>query len=111
MSFCRSSKKITIYRDVKKEENDVKKNDEKMMLRKFLTKSKMGTIVGDVKGLAAPPPTYNIPHLVEKIKGFPLKAKSLQNTATYQKLWGGVPSTPRPLVPRWGYEFACTSEG
>ena len=27
-----------------------------------------------------------IPHLVEKIKGFPLKAKSFWNTATYQKL-------------------------
>ena len=40
------------------------------------------------------PPPINIPHLVEKIKGFSLKAKSLRNTATYQKLQGGVPSTP-----------------
>ena len=30
-------------------------------------------------------------------QGFPLKAKSFRNTATYQKLWGGVPSTP-PLL-------------
>ena len=27
-------------------------------------------------------------------KGFPLKVKSFQNSATYQKLRGGVPSTP-----------------
>ena len=29
-------------------------------------------------------------------KGFPLKVKSFQNTTTYQKLRGGVPSTPLP---------------
>ena len=58
-----------------------------------------------------PPPPQNIPHLVKKIKGFPLKTKSFQNTVTYQKLVGGVPETPHPLVPRLGYEFACTSEG
>ena len=47
----------------------------------------------------------------KKIKGFPLKTKSFRNTATYKKLRGGVPSTPSSLVPWWGYEFACTSEG
>ena len=51
-----------------------------------------------------------ISHFVKKIKGFPLKVKSFRNTATYQKLRGGVPSTPPLLVPRWGYDFACTSE-
>ena len=30
-------------------------------------------------------------NLFENIKGFPLKAKCLRNTATYSKLWGGVP--------------------
>ena len=30
----------------------------------------------------------NIPHFLAKIKGFPLKAKSFRNTATYQKLLG-----------------------
>ena len=35
-----------------------------------------------------------ISHFVKKIKGFPLKVKSFRNTATYQKLRGGVPSTP-----------------
>ena len=30
----------------------------------------------------------------KKIKGFPLKVKSFQITATYQKLRGGVPSIP-----------------
>ena len=33
------------------------------------------------------------PHLVNMIKGFPLKVKSFQNTETYQKIWGGVSST------------------
>ena len=70
----------------------------------------MATIVGDVTGLQQRHHPKNIPHLVEKIKGFPLNVKSFRNTATYQKLRGGVPSTP-PLVPRWGYDFACTSEG
>ena len=37
---------------------------------------------------AAPPP-MNIAHLVEKVKGFPLKAKSFRNIATYQKPKGG----------------------
>ena len=39
----------------------------------------------------------------KKIKGF---QKSFRNTATYQKLWGEVPSTPPASlslnVPRWG---------
>ena len=34
-----------------------------------------------------------MPHLVRKMKGFPLKVKSFPNTATYQKLRGVVPST------------------
>ena len=49
----------------------------------------MAAIVGDVTGL----------HLVKKIKGFPLKVKLFQNTAIYQKLWGGVQSTPPPPLP------------
>ena len=37
---------------------------------------------------AVPPPIkYKaVPHLVQQFKGFPLKAKSFRNTATYQKL-------------------------
>ena len=35
----------------------------------------------------------HIPHLVKKIKGFPLKVKSFQHTTTYPKLRGGVPCT------------------
>ena len=78
----------------------------------FLAKTKMATIFGDVTVLQQHHPPWNIPHLVSNIKGFPLKAKSFLNTATYQKLWGGVPSTSGLyLVPRWGYEFACKSEG
>ena len=30
-------------------------------------------------------------NLFENIKGFPLKAKSFRNAATYSKLWGAVP--------------------
>ena len=71
----------------------------------------MATIVGDVRGFQQRHHLQNIPHLVKKIKGFPLKTKSFQNTVTYPKLAGGVPETPHPLVPRLGYEFACTSEG
>ena len=42
---------------------------------------------------------WNIPHLVEKIKGFSLKEKSFRNIATCQKLkGGGGPSH----VLRWG---------
>ena len=57
----------------------------------------MATIVGDITGLQQHQHPYNIPHLVKKMKGFQLKVKSFQNTATYQKLWGGVQSTtPQP---------------
>ena len=55
-------------------------------------------------------PLYVRP-LVEHIKGFLLHAKSLRNIETQQKRRGGVPSTPPPLVPRWGCDFACSSEG
>ena len=74
---------------------------------------KMATIVGDVTGLHQRYHPQNIPHLLKKMKGFPLKVKSFQNTATYQKLREGVPSTPPPppLVPRWGDEYVCASEG
>ena len=46
----------------------------------------MVTIVGDVTGLQQRHHPKKVPHLVERIKGFPLKAKSFGNTATYQKL-------------------------
>ena len=39
------------------------------------------------------------------MKGFPLKVKSFQNTATYRKLREGVPSTPPPPPPH------CTTVG
>ena len=50
----------------------------------------------------------NIPHTVEKIEGFPLRAKSFQNTATYQKLKGGGSINPPPVPPREN-DFECTS--
>ena len=60
---------------------------------------KMATIIGDVTGLHQRHHPQNIPHLLKKMKGFPLKVKSFQNTATYQKLREGVPSTPPPPRP------------
>ena len=56
----------------------------------------MATIVGDVLGLQQRHHPKNIPHLIKKIKGFPLKVKSFRNSATRQKLQGGLPS---PLPP------------
>ena len=70
----------------------------------------MATMFVDVTDLQQRHHPQNIPHLVEKIKGFPLKAKSFRHTATYQKLaGGGGPSTP--LCATVGYDFACTFEG
>ena len=40
----------------------------------------MATIVGDVTDLQQRHHLLNIPHLVKKIKGFPLKVKAFQNT-------------------------------
>ena len=47
------------------------------------------------------PPSIKPPPRVKKIKGFPLKAKSFRNTATYQKLRVGFPSST-PLHHRGG---------
>ena len=41
-----------------------------------------------------PPAVPQLTILVKKIKGFSVKAKSLRNTATYQKLWGGAVADP-----------------
>ena len=57
----------------------------------------MATIFGDVPGVQQRHHPQNISHLVERIKGFSLKAKSFRNTVTYRKLKGGVPSTPEGM--------------
>ena len=44
---------------------------------------------GDVKNLQQRQHPLKIPHLVERITGLPLKAKSFRNIATHQKLKGG----------------------
>ena len=83
--------------------------------------AKMANIVGDVTGLKQRHHPWNIPHLDEKNKGFPLKAKLFRNTATYRKLFGGgvhqPTTTPPPLYydggislrvrPRDKKEFFC----
>ena len=64
---------------------------------KFNMAAKMATIVGDVTDLQQRHPPLNIPHFFEKINGFPLKAKSFRNTATYQKTLGRGTINPQPL--------------
>ena len=64
--------------------------------------AKMATIVGNVTGPQQRHHPYNMPPLVEKINGFPLKVKSFRNTATLQKLkegGGGGPPPPPPPSP------------
>ena len=43
----------------------------------------MATIVVTSEACSSATTPLNIPHLVKKIKSFPLKVKSFQNTATY----------------------------
>ena len=50
--------------------------------------AKIAFIVDDVTGLQQRHHLKNTPRLVEKIKGFLLKAKSFRNTATYQNTLG-----------------------
>ena len=57
-----------------------------LLLVKSKMVAKIATIVGDVTDPQQRHHPQNIPHLVEKIKDFPLKAKSFRNTETYQKL-------------------------
>ena len=71
--------------------------------------AKMATMFGDVTDPQQRHHPKNIPHVVEKIKGFPLKAIWFQNNATYQKP-KGVPSTLSPLNHGGGMS-TCTSKG
>ena len=50
----------------------------------------------DVKGLKQRHHPENIPHVDKKSKGFPRKAKTFRNTATYQQL---IPPPPPPPPP------------
>ena len=60
--------------------------------------AKMATLFWDVTEIQQFHHPQNIPHCVETIKGFPLKAKFFWSTATYQKLkGGGVSINPPPL--------------
>ena len=63
----------------------------------------MATIVGDVTGQQQRQHPLNIPHLVKTIKGFPVKVKLFQNTATIKNSGEGFHPTPTPptLLPRW----------
>ena len=65
--------------------------------------TKMATTFGDITDLQQPHHPQNIPRLVEKIKGLPLKAnlKNARGRGVHQ---------PLPFVPRWEHDFACSSE-
>ena len=71
--------------------------------------AKMTTMFGDVTDLQQRHHPKNIPHFVEKMKGFPLKAKSFRNTATYERLKGKGGGGGFPLVPRWGMTLCVLS--
>ena len=62
--------------------------------------AKMATMFGDITSTQQRHHPY-IPHFDEKMKAFPLKVKSFQNTATYQKQGRGFINPPPPtlLVP------------
>ena len=79
----------------------------------FNCKSKMAaktaTLFGDVTGFQQHHHTCNISHLVEKIKGFPLKAKSFQNIATYLGR-GSINSVPLPRPCSCYKGLACSKE-
>ena len=53
----------------------------------------MATIVGDVTGQQQRHHPLNIPHLVKTIKGFPVKVKLFQNTATIKNSGEGFHPT------------------
>ena len=62
----------------------------------------MATIFGDVTNLHQRHHPLKIPHLAEKITGFPLKAKSFRNTATCQKHKEGFHQPPPPPLYHGG---------
>ena len=69
----------------------------------ILEKSKMATMFGDVTDPQQRHHPQNIPHLLEKMKGFPLKANSFRNTSQILQhiknpRGEGVPSTPSPCT-------------
>ena len=63
---------------------------------KFLVKSKMATIVGDVTGLQQRHHPQNIPHLVKKIKGFQLEVKIISTYCNMSKTPGRGSIHPPP---------------
>ena len=73
----------------------------KITISLILGKTKMTTLLVTSQASSSAT-TYKTYLILLNIKGFELKVKSFQNTAKYQKLRGGVPSTPSPppLVPR-----------
>ena len=52
---------------------------------------------------------WNIPHLVKRFKGFPLKVECFRKTLPHIKYSRRGSINPF-LVPQWGYDFACTAE-
>ena len=76
--------------------------------------AKMATMFGDRPPAAPSPIKYT--SSCREDQRLSTEGKIIPNTATYQKLKGSSitpphpPAPPSPLVPRWGYDSACTSE-
>ena len=71
------------------------------ILSTIMMAAKMTSMLGDVTGLQQRHHPYkNIPHLFDRIEGFPLNALSFGNTATHKNYREGFPSPP-PHLPSY----------
>ena len=87
-----------------------------IMLLPILIKSKMTTMFSaDVTVLQRRHHPQNIPHIsCSEDQRPPTEGKIISKYCNTSKLKGRSsinrpPSPPKPYVPRWGYDFACTS--
>ena len=72
------------------------------ILSTIMMADKMTSMLGDVTGLQQRDHPYkNIPHLFDRIEGFPLNALSFGNTATHKNYREGFqqPHPPPPTSP------------
>ena len=74
------------------------------ILSTIMMADKMTSMLGDVTGLQQRDHPYkNIPHLFDRIEGFPLNALSFGNTATHKNYREGFqqPHPPPPHLPSY----------
>ena len=78
----------------------------------FFLKSKMATIVGDVTGLQQRHHPIKYISSCREDQRLSTEGQIVSKYCNILKTLGRVSINPPPLlVPRWGYEFACASEG